>query len=152
MRALDVLISDAPAANPKLNIWSHLLFESGTSIFATAKAARSLKKGFPKSLAASHFFLPAESAAVRRDLDDWLMSKGATPKLSTDCNDASLGASLAAGSDGVFTAPTPIADELQKRYGVVTLGRVDSVRHKVYAITTERKPKIAAIRLLVGQK
>ena len=152
MRALDVLISDAPASNPKLNIWSHQLFESGTTIFASAKAARSLKSGFPKSLASSHFFLPAESAAVRRDLDAWLASRSATPQASTDCDDASLGASLAAGSDGVFSAPTPLAEELQKRFGAVTLGRVDAVRQKVYAITTERKPKVAAVRALLGQK
>jgi hypothetical protein len=64
----------------------------------------------------------------------------------------SLGASLAAGTDGVFSAPTPLADELQKRFGAVTLGRVDAVRQKVYAITTERKPKVAAVRALLGQK
>jgi LysR family transcriptional activator of nhaA len=89
MRAIDVLISDAPAGNPKLNIWSHLLFESGTTIFATAKSARSLKNGFPKSLSAAHFFLPAESAASRRDLDSWLESKNAKPPaphhLPTNC-------------------------------------------------------------------
>jgi LysR family transcriptional regulator, transcriptional activator of nhaA len=152
MRALDVLISDAPAANPKLNVWSHLLFESGTTIFTTAKASRSLKKGFPKSLTSSHFFLPAESAAVRRDLDAWFESKNARPQSSTECDDASLGASLAIANDGVFTGPTPLADDLQKRYGAVTLGRADTIRHKVYAITTERKPKVAAVAALLGQK
>lgn len=152
MRAIDVLIADAPASNPKLNIWSHLLFESGTTIFATPKAARSLKAGFPKSLAQARFYLPAESAAVRRALDDWLESKNARPQTSTDCDDASLGATLAAGSDGAFSAASPLADELHRRYGVVPVGRVDAIRQKVYAITTERKPKIAAVRALVGQK
>lgn len=148
MRAIDVLISDAPAGNPKLNIWSHLLVESGTTIFATAKVARSLRNGFPKSLSTAHFFLPAESANARRELDTWLDSKNAKPATSTDCDDASLAAALAAGNDGVFAAPTPLADELQKRFGVVALGRAD-VRQKVYAITTERKPKVPAVAALL---
>ena len=152
MRAIDVLISDAPAGNPKLNIWSHLLFESGTTIFATARSARTLKNGFPKSLSAAHFFLPAESAAARRDLDSWLESKNAKPTTSTDCDDASLAASLAAANDGVFSAPTPLAYELQKRFGAVVLGRADAIRQKVYAITTERKPKVPAVAALLKQK
>jgi LysR family transcriptional activator of nhaA len=149
MRALDVLISDAPAGNPKLNVWSHQLFESGTAIFASAKAARRLKQGFPKSLASAHLFLPAEPATIRRDLDAWLESKAARPQTVTECDDASLAASLAASNDGVFSAPTPLGDELQKRYGVVTLGRADTVRQKVYAITTERKPKVPAVAALL---
>jgi LysR family transcriptional activator of nhaA len=152
MRALDVLISDTPAGNPKLNVWSHLLFESGTTIFASGTAARRLKHGFPKSLASSQFFLPSESAATRRELDSWLESKNARSNSTTECDDASLAASLAAANDGVFFAPTPIADEMRKRYGALALGRADSVRQKVYAITTERKPKLPAIAALLGQK
>jgi LysR family transcriptional regulator, transcriptional activator of nhaA len=150
VRSLDVVLTDATAANPKLNLWSHLLFESGTSIFATARAARTLKQGFPRSLAQSHFFLPAASAATRRDLEAWLDDKKARPQRTTECDDASLMAVLA-GIDGAFAAPTPLADDLNKRYGTVTLGRAD-VKQRVYAITTERKPKIPAVATLLKMK
>jgi len=151
VRSLDVVLTDAPAANPKLNLWSHLLFESGTTIFATAKAARALKQGFPKSLSKSHLFLPAATAATRRDLEAWLDDKKARPQRTTDCDDSSLMASLASGVDGAFAAPTPLAGELNDRYGAVALGRAD-VRQRVYAITTERKPKIPAVATLLKLK
>ncbi len=150
VRAIDVLIADGPAANPKLNVWSHLLFESGTTIFAGGRAARTLKKGFPKSLAGAHVFMPAESSASRREFDEWLSSKNARPQTTTECDDVSLMATLAATHDGAFPAPTPLADELQKRYGVVALGRAD-VKQRVYAVTTERKPKIPAVAALINQ-
>ncbi len=151
VRSLDVVLTDAPAANPKLNLWSHLLFESGTTIFSTAKGARTLKQGFPRALAKSHLFLPSANAATRRDLEAWLDDKNARPQRTTDCDDASLMASLAAGIDGAFAAPTPLADELSKRYGAVVLGRAD-VKQRVYAITTERKPKIPAVATLLKLK
>lgn len=151
VRSLDVVLTDAPAANPKLNLWSHLLFEGGTTIFATAKAARMLKPGFPKSLTKSHLFLPAANSATRRELEAWLDDKKVLPQRTTDCDDASLMASLAAGIDGVFAAPTPLAGELNKRYGAVPLGRAD-VKQRVYAITTERKPKIPAVATLLKMK
>jgi LysR family transcriptional activator of nhaA len=151
VRALDVVLSDGAAANPKLNLWSHLLFESGTTILATPKAARGLKQGFPKSLSNAHFFLPSAAAVVRRDLDAWLADKKVRPHTITECDDTSLMAALASGTDGAFSAPTQVADELQKRYGAVVLGRAD-VRQRIYAVTTERKPKIPAARTLLKIK
>ncbi len=151
LRSLDVVLSDAPAGNPKLNLWSHLLFESGTTVFATSKSARPLKQGFPRSLVGAHFFLPAATAATRRELDAWLEDKGARPRRTTECDDSSLMAAFASGADGAFTASTALADELGKRYGAVALGRAD-VRQRVYAITTERRPKIPAVRTLLKIK
>jgi LysR family transcriptional activator of nhaA len=49
---------------------------------------------------------------------------------------------------GVFIAPTPIAGEVEKQYGVVGIGQTDEVREQFYAISVERKishPAVAAI-------
>jgi len=49
---------------------------------------------------------------------------------------------------GVFIAPTPIAEEVEKQYGVVGIGQTDEVREQFYAISVERKishPAVAAI-------
>lgn len=151
VRALDVVLTDAPASNPKLNLWSHVLFESGTSIFGTAKAARTLKQGFPKSLAGAHLFLPAPGAATRRELEGWLEDKKVQPRRATECEDNSLCAALATGVDGVFFAATTLTDDLGRKYGAVALGRAD-VRQRVYAVTTERKPKIPSVRTLLKIK
>jgi len=149
VRAIDVLITDAPATNPKLNLYSHTLLESGTMFFASSRAARKLKQGFPKSLAAAHLFLPAESIAWRRELDDWFRSKNIQPLAVTECDDVSLMTSLGSSSEAAFACPTALADDLQKRNGVAPIGRIDQVRQRAYAITTERKPKLAAVSALL---
>ena len=49
---------------------------------------------------------------------------------------------------GIFIAPTPIAAEVEKQYGVVVIGTTDDVREQFYAISVERKithPAVAAI-------
>lgn len=49
---------------------------------------------------------------------------------------------------GIFTAPSVIADEIARQYGVVVLGQVDEVLDFYYAISVERKfdhPAVLAI-------
>ena len=49
---------------------------------------------------------------------------------------------------GVFIAPTPIAAEVVKQYGVVAIGHSDEVVEQFYAISVERKishPAVVAI-------
>jgi len=48
----------------------------------------------------------------------------------------------------VFTAPSVIAEEVKKQYGVVTIGETDKVRAQFFAISVERKishPAVVAI-------
>ena len=49
---------------------------------------------------------------------------------------------------GIFIAPTPIAAEVVKQYGVVVIGTTDDVQEQFYAISVERKithPAVSAI-------
>ena len=49
---------------------------------------------------------------------------------------------------GLFVAPTTLASHVCEQYKTVTIGRIDTVIERLYAITTERRlthPAIVAI-------
>lgn len=151
VRGLDLILSDTFAANPKLKIFNHQLGESGTTFFASTRSARALKGSFPRSLQQGHLILPAESSALRGEIEKWLASKGVRPAKVSECDNANVMAAIGAATDGVFPAPTSISNELQKRYGVVPVARVDAVHQRVYAVTSERKQKDPAIIAVLKQ-
>ena len=63
-------------------------------------------------------------------------------------DDSALMKAFGQAGAGVFIAPTPIASEVEKQYGVISIGKTDDVREQFYAISVERKishPAVAAI-------
>jgi LysR family transcriptional activator of nhaA len=46
---------------------------------------------------------------------------------------------------GLFPAPSPIAREVCRQFGVRSLGTIESVRQRFYAITVDRKLKHPAV-------
>ena len=89
LHELDVVLSDSPApADIKVKAFSHALGESGTTFFARAGQAASLRRGFPKSLDGTPMLLPSRSTTVRRQLEIWLDSLGVRPSglISTICS------------------------------------------------------------------
>ena len=70
---LDVVLSDAPVT-PTLNVraYSHALGSCGVCWMATPAIAKSLRRGFPRSLDGVPMLLPTDDTAIRRALDQWL--------------------------------------------------------------------------------
>jgi len=69
---LDMIIADRPMpAHLNVRGYSHLLGESGLSVFGTRLLAKKLSAGFPAALANAPFLLPGEDVAVRTKLIKW---------------------------------------------------------------------------------
>jgi LysR family transcriptional activator of nhaA len=49
----------------------------------------------------------------------------------------------------LFVAPTSVATEIQNQYGVESIGIIDSVLERFYAITMRRKLKHPAITAIL---
>jgi len=145
----DLVLADAPAnALSPVRAFSHLLGESSVSIFAASKEAARLRPGFPRSLDGARLFVPVESAALRRSLTHWLDAEGLRPQIAAEFQDSALLAEFGRTGDGAFPAPTVVEDELRRRYGVVTVGRLAGVEERFYAISVERRlrhPAVVAI-------
>ncbi len=147
--ALDVVISDAPSpAHLHVKVFSHLLGESGTTFFAVPALARKVRRRFPQSLQDVPMLLPTTSTVLRRALEQWFDVLGIRPPLGGEFEDSALMKAFGEAGTAVFPAPTAIALEVCRHYGVVAVGHTDAVRERYYALSAERRvthPGVAAL-------
>lgn len=146
---VDLVISDGPIpAGVNVRGFNHKLGECGISFFAVKEQARKLKKNFPSSLHGAPMLLPGDTTVVYGQLLQWFDELGIRPRIVGEFDDSALMKVFGQAGAGVFIAPTPIADEVKKQYGVDTIGETETVIKQFYAISVERKishPAVAAI-------
>ena len=146
---VDLVIADEPIP-PNVNVsgFNHLLGDCGITFLATSRLAKTLGSNFPRSLNGAPLLLPGEMTVVRSRLMQWLDGLHIYPRIVGEFDDSALMKAFGQTGSGVFIAPTPIAAEVEKQYGVVSVGQTDEVRDQFYAISVERKishPAVAAI-------
>ncbi|MEZ4451778.1 MAG: transcriptional activator NhaR [Nannocystaceae bacterium] len=148
IHTVDLVLSDAPIdRNANVRAYNHLLGECGVSIMASPSLGLRARD-FPRCLDDAPFLLPGEGTALRRSLDVWLEGAGLRPQIVAICDDSALLKAFGEAGVGAFAVPSAVATEIGRAYGVRVLGKVDSVRERVYAITTERRirhPAVATI-------
>lgn len=146
---LDMIIADRPMpTNLNVRGYSHLLGESGLSVFGTRSLTKLLSGGFPAMLDHAPFLLPGEDVAIRPKLIQWLETSDLRPRIVGEFDDSALMKAFGQAGAGLFVAPTAIAAHVCEQYKVVEIGRIDSVVEQLYAITTDRRlthPAIVAI-------
>jgi len=146
---VDLVIADGPIP-PGVNVrgFNHQLGDCGITFFATVRLARKLGKNFPDSLNGAPLLIPGETTMVQRRLMLWFEGLHIHPRVIGEFDDSALMKAFGRSGSGVFIAPTPIAEEVEKQYGVVSIGQTDKVREQFYAISVERKishPAVVAI-------
>lgn len=146
---LDMIIADRPMpSNLNVRGYSHLLGESGMSVFATHALLNSLCGNFPAMLDNAPILIPGEDVAIRPKLIQWFEDNNLRPRIIGEFDDSALIKAFGKAGAGVFVAPTAIVEHVCEQYKVEEIGRIDSVVEQLYAITTERKnthPAIVAI-------
>jgi LysR family transcriptional regulator, transcriptional activator of nhaA len=143
---LDVVLADAPVGPAvRVRAYNHLLGECGVAAFAADRLARAYRRGFPRSLDGAPFLLPRAHSALRLALDDWFEREGVRPHIVGEFDDSALMKALGQAGLGLFPAPSPIAGEVCRQYDVRSIGTIESVRQRFYAITVDRKLKHPAV-------
>lgn len=149
LHKVDLVIADGPIPS-SVNVrgFNHPLGECGITFFATATLARKLKGSFPNNINGMPLLLPGEMTVVRNRLIEWLDTQHIYPQITGEFDDSALMKAFGRSGTGIFIAPTPIAEEVKKQYGVVIIGETNNIREQFYAISVERKishPAVAAI-------
>jgi len=146
---VDMVIADGPIpSSVKVRGFNHKLGDCGITFFSVPQLARALRKDFPNSLHGKPMLLPSETTAIQSQLLDWFNKQHIRPKIVGEFDDSALMKAFGQAGAGVFMAPTPIAAEVEKQYGVKKIGQTEQVRKHFYAISVQRKishPAIAAI-------
>ena len=145
---LDVVLTDAPLPpGARVKAYSHLLAESGVQFFGVPELARRYRSGFPGSLDRAPLYLPTESTAMRRALDQWFEEEGVRPFIRGEFDDSALMKVFAQGGGALFPAPALLALDIEQRYGVESVGLVPlaSVRERFYVVSAERRIRNPAV-------
>lgn len=146
---LDVVITDAPLT-PSIAVraWNHLLGECGVTFFRAPGLV--LPEGFPAALQGAPLILPLEGSTLRRGLELWFEAQGIRPRVVAEIEDSALVKTLAQQGFGVCVAPTAIAGDVSRQYGLVPIGSTEAVRERFYAITVERRLRHPALVALAS--
>ena len=142
---LDVVLSDAPVGALRVRAFSHLLGDSGTTVFGAASLASRLKGSFPKNLGGMPFLFPSEASASRRPFEQWLDERSIRPLVAGIFEDSALLKAFGQGAAGFFTGPSAIEKEIVRQYRVKIVGRIPALRERFYAITVDRKVRHPAV-------
>ncbi|HJV80653.1 transcriptional activator NhaR [Noviherbaspirillum sp.] len=149
IRGLDIVLADGPLpSNSNVRGFSHLLGECGVAFFAAPALARRYRKAFPHSLDGAPFLLPGEDAALRPRLLRWFDKERIRPRIVGEFDDGALLKEFGEAGVGIFAAPTAVAAQVKKQYGVQEIGRTDALTEQFYAISVERRlshPAVLAI-------
>ncbi|MDH5388570.1 MAG: transcriptional activator NhaR [Gammaproteobacteria bacterium] len=146
---VDLVIADGPIpSNVNVRGFNHPLGECGISFFAAPELAKKIGKNFPQNLNGAAMLMPGEMTVVQSRLLKWFDGLHIHPRIVGEFDDSALMKAFGQAGTGVFIAPTAIASEVEKQYGVKTIGQTDQVLEQFYAISVERKithPAVAAI-------
>ena len=143
---LDIVFSDAPVSpTASVRAFNHLLGECGLSFFATTELASKYRRKFPKSLDGAPLLVPAETTAVRRDIEQWFYTGDIRPRIVGEFADTALMKVFGQDGIGLFPAPSVIEKEVCRQYKVRVVGRTEAVRERYYAISVERRLKHPAV-------
>lgn len=156
IHSLDVVLADAPlGAGSRVKAFHHLLGECDITLFAVPALATKHRRRFPAGLDGAPFLLPADGTSLRRSLEQWFEARSLRPRRIAEVEDSALLKVLGGDGLGIFPAPSILAADIRRQYGVRVVGRVPEIKERFYALTVERKlrhPAVAAICATAREK
>ena len=147
---LDMVIADRPMpGNLNVRGYDHFLGESGVSVFAAESLVRQGGgRAFPAVLDGAPVLMPGAEVALHSRMLRWFESERLRPRVVGEFDDSALMMAFGQAGAGFFIGPSAIEEHVVRQYEVQVVGRIETVREQIYAITNERKlthPIIAAI-------
>ncbi len=118
-----------------------LLLESTVEVFAPAALVRKVGKDFPARLAGVPVLLPS-AGSLRSEVESWLaIRKQRVEKLAKLPHPEMC----AAEAGAAIFAPSLLRQSLKKSHGLLPVGKVESVRWRVFVVTSSRSFKHPAL-------
>ena len=119
------------------------------TVFAAPKLHAKLAKTFPDSLNGAPFLMPTDNAQLRRHLDLWFADRNWRPEIVGEFEDSAVLKTFGMEGEGVFAAPSLVAEDVKAQYRVKALGQLEGVRERLYAITLDRKVRNPAVLAII---
>ncbi len=155
IQRLDLVLADSPMPSEMdMKGYSHKLGECGVTFFATPKLATLHGSDFPRALHGAPMLVPGENTIIRGRLMRWFGERQIQPRIVGEFDDSALMKAFGQSGIGIFIAPSVIADEVERQYGVKAIGQTDDVSERFYAISMKRRlthPAVVAVTEVARQ-
>ena len=146
VHTLDIVLTDTPVP-PTVSIeaHSHLLGETGVTIFGTERLVRQYRRKFPQSLDGARFLLPTTNSVLRRGIEEWFRKHHIQPLVVGEFEDGATMKAFGQEGHGLFPGSSVVAKEITRQYQVRTVGQITGLTERFYGITVERRIKHPAV-------
>lgn len=144
-----VLVLGPPVDRKGLRVT--LLASSSVAVFGARPLARRYRAKFPSSLNGAPLLLPGERSDARRLVESWFASRGITPRIVGEFDDAALREAFGSVGAGLILAPELIGDELRKVFGVERVGTLRELQARYFLIAPDRKHRSPAQQVIEAQ-
>ncbi|MCB1941526.1 MAG: LysR family transcriptional regulator, partial [Candidatus Accumulibacter sp.] len=125
---IDMVIADRPMpSNLNVRGYDHLLGESDLTVFAAAALIETLSGDFPALLHGAPFLMPGDDVAIRSRLEQWFEARRLHPHIVGEFDDSALAMEFGRRGLGLFVAPTVLADDIARQFGVAAIGPAEGV-------------------------
>jgi LysR family transcriptional activator of nhaA len=146
---IDLVIADRPLASDLgVRGYNHPLGRCAVDLHAAPPLAARYRSGFPRSLAGAPLLIPGAASTIRGALLRWFAERRIEPRIVGEFDDTALMKAFGAAGAGLFPAPAAIAGEIRRQFGAETVGRLEDVEVRYFAISVERRlthPAVVAV-------
>lgn len=95
--------------------------------------------------------VPGMDAAIRSRLDRWCEANKLRLLVVGEFDDSALMKAFGQRGAGVFIGPSVLESEIEKQYGVKTLGRTKEIFEEFFAISIERRVTHPCVVAITGE-
>lgn len=149
LHKIDMILSDRPLPSDLgIKGYSHFLGQSPLAFYGSSILAGKLTENFPYSLDGAPILLPGKDSMMRIKIDRWLMKHKLQPHIKGEFDDTALMKAFAQNGFGAFPGPNIIAQEVAAQQNVQTIGVIEDLSCRYYAISAQRQqthPAVVAI-------
>lgn len=146
LHTLDIVLTDAPApATVSIKAHSHLLGETGVTIFGTDPLTRQYRRKFPQSLNGAPFLLPTNNSVLRRGMEEWFRRQDIYPLIVGEFENGATMKAFGQEGHGLFPGSSVVSKEITRQYQVCTVGHIPGLTERFYGITVDRRIKHPAV-------
>lgn len=149
---VDMVLTDRPVDSTfPVRAYNHLLGECSLSLFAAPNLAEQYAENFPASLDGAPLLMPTDDTVIGASLMKWCGSEGLRPQVVVECVDHALLGTFGQAGSGIFCGPSAMEPAIEQQFNVKTLGRIESIRERFYAISLERRIRHPAVLAVTSQ-
>ena len=151
LHKLDLVLTDRPPPpGGSLRLFGHSLGSYEITLFGTPALVAKYGPNFPQSLDGAPMLMLTRNNTLRNRLDQWFESLNIRPDIVGEFQDSALLKTFGRSGLGMFPAPTNLVPDIERQFGALPVGKIESVQEEFYAISNERKIQHPALEAMLA--